>query len=194
MYIIHGFCKMPKLQLIIWNGFPSRKGQWCLKCVHAATLLHGHPFNNTDPLLGESAGNLVDFLCKRPLMWRFVVNTQNRVHYCNDVIMGSMASQIASLTIVYSIVYSRADQRIHQSSASLAFVRGIHQWPVNSPHKWPVTRKMFPFNDVIMLSSTWTGRPQITRCAHDIHPLSHSRDMGSLLCVFHLFWRKFAAS
>ena len=70
-------------------------------------------------------------------------------HY-NDVIMSVMASQITSLTIVYSIVYSGADQRKHQSSASLAFVRGIHQWPVNSPHKWPVTRKMFPFDDVIM--------------------------------------------
>ena len=42
------------------------------------------------------------------------------------------------------------DQRKHLSSTSLAFVRGIHQWPVNSPHKWPVTRKMFPFDDVIM--------------------------------------------
>ena len=42
------------------------------------------------------------------------------------------------------------DQRKHQSSASLAFVRGIHRWPVNSPHKGPVTRKMFPFYDVIM--------------------------------------------
>ena len=61
----------------------------------------------------------------------------------NDVIMSSMASQITGLTIVYSTVYSRADQRKHQSSASLAFVRGIHRWPVNSPHKWPVTRKMF---------------------------------------------------
>ena len=56
---------------------------------------------------------------------------------------GMMASQITSLTIVYSTVYSGADQRKHQSSASLAFVRGIHQGAVNSPHKWPVTRKMF---------------------------------------------------
>ena len=64
--------------------------------------------------------------------------------------MGAMASQITSLTIVYSTVYSGADQRKHQSSASLAFVRGIHRWPVNSPHKWPVTRKRFPFDDVIM--------------------------------------------
>ena len=45
---------------------------------------------------------------------------------------------------------SDADQRKHQSSASLAFVWGIHRGPVNSPHKWPVTRKMFPFDDVIM--------------------------------------------
>ena len=71
-------------------------------------------------------------------------------HY-NDVIMGTMASQITSLTIVYSTVYSDADQRKHQSSASLAFVRGIHRGLVNSPHKWTVTRKMFPFDDVIMI-------------------------------------------
>ena len=70
-------------------------------------------------------------------------------HYI-DVIMTAMASQITSLTVVYSTVYSDADQRKHQSSASLAFVWGIHRWPVNSPHKWPVSRKMFPFDDVIM--------------------------------------------
>ena len=70
-------------------------------------------------------------------------------HYC-DVIIGAMASQITSLTIVYSTIHSVPDQIKHQSSASLAFVRGIHRWAVNSPHKWPVTRKMFPYNDVIM--------------------------------------------
>ena len=70
------------------------------------------------------------------------------MHY-NDVIMGAMTFQITSIMIVYSTV-SGADQGKHQSSASLAFVRGIHRWPVNSPHKWPVTRKMLPFDDVIM--------------------------------------------
>ena len=70
-------------------------------------------------------------------------------HYY-DAIMGAIASQITSLTIVYSTVYSDADQSKHQSSASLAFVREIHRGPVNFPHKWPVTRKMFPFDDVIM--------------------------------------------
>ena len=71
----------------------------------------------------------------------------------NDIIMGAMASQITSLAIVYSTIYSGADQTKHQSSASLAFVRGIHRGPVNSPHKWLVTRKMFPFDDVIMITS-----------------------------------------
>ena len=70
-------------------------------------------------------------------------------HY-DDVIMGAIASQITSLTIVYSAVNSGADQSKHQSSASLAFVWGIHRGSVNSPHQWPVTRKMFPFDDVIM--------------------------------------------
>ena len=85
-----------------------------------------------------------------PHLTRTIVSahsTHNKVvwHY-NDVIMGAVASQITSLTIVYST----ADQRKHKSSASRAFVRGTHRGPVNSPHKWPVTRKMFPFNGVIM--------------------------------------------
>ena len=97
---------------------------------------------------------------KRPIMrgsfhtmttsWLTLLTRGTSSHY-TDVIMGAIASQITSLPIVYSIVYSDADQRKHQSSASLAFVREIHRGPVNSPHKWPVTRKMFPFDDVIVL-------------------------------------------
>ena len=67
----------------------------------------------------------------------------NAVHY-SDVIMKAMASQITSITIAYSAFYSSADQRKHQSSALLAFVRGINRWPLNSPHKGPVTRKYVP--------------------------------------------------
>ena len=81
-------------------------------------------------------------------------------HY-KDVIMRAMVSQITGVSIVCWTVCSGADQRKHQSSASLAFVRGIHRWPVNSPHKGPVTRKMFPFDDVIM----WQ-----LRCAASISP------------------------
>ena len=64
--------------------------------------------------------------------------------------MGAMASEITSLTVVDSAIYSGADQRRHQSSASLAFVRGIHRGPVNSPHKWPITRKCFH-----LMTSSW---------------------------------------
>ena len=64
--------------------------------------------------------------------------------------MGAIASQIASLTSVYSTVHSGADQRKHPRSASLALVREIYRWPVNSPHKWLATPKMFPSDDVIM--------------------------------------------
>ena len=71
------------------------------------------------------------------------------VHY-SDVVMSPMTPQITGAMIVYSTVCAGADQRKHQSSASLAFVRGYHRWPVNSPLKGPVTRKMFPFDDVIM--------------------------------------------
>ena len=83
-------------------------------------------------------------LLRYPDMWHFWY------HY-NTVIMGAIASQITSLTTVYSILYSDADETKHQSYAPLAFVRGIHRGPVNSPHKWPVTRKMFPFDDVILM-------------------------------------------
>ena len=72
---------------------------------------------------------------------------------CDGKIVSEMGPR---LTIVYSTVYLVADQRKHQSSASLAFVRGIHRWPGNSPHKAPVTQKIFPFDDVIMGTSDFT--------------------------------------
>ena len=87
------------------------------------------------------------------LAWRKISSRkpeQQEKSVYDDVIMDAIASQITSLASVYSDVKLGAHQRKHQSSASLAFVRGIHRWPVNSPHKWPVTRKMFPFDDVIM--------------------------------------------
>ena len=91
-----------------------------------------------------------------PFKWSTRLMLLSAKHY-NDVTMGAIASQITSLTIVYSTVYSDADQRKHQSSVSLALCEGIHRWPVNSAHKGPVTRKIFPFHDVIMdnLSVTW---------------------------------------
>ena len=79
-----------------------------------------------------------------------ITGSQQKHNHHSDVIIGMMASQITGVSIVYWTVCSGANQRNHQSSASLAFVRGIHQLVVNSPHKGPVTRKMFPFDDIIM--------------------------------------------
>ena len=89
---------------------------------------------------------------KRMLVIQYLYVPFQKTHQ-SDVIMTTMASQITSLTVIYSIDYSDADQRKHQSSALLTFVRGIHRWPVNPPHKGPVTRKMFPFDDVIIICS-----------------------------------------
>ena len=94
------------------------------------------------------------------ISWNFL----NLIEHYSDVIMGMMESQITSLTIVYSTLYSGTDQRKHQSSTSLAFVRGIHRWQLNSPQKWPVTRKIFPFDDVIMMwDNTATIRKKKTQ-------------------------------
>ena len=76
-----------------------------------------------------------------------------RLQHYSNVIMSVMVSQITGVSMVCSTICSGANQRKDQSPASLAFVRGIHRWPVNSLHKGPVTRKMFPFDDVIMKMS-----------------------------------------
>ena len=77
------------------------------------------------------------------------VLTSYNYHH-SDVIMSVMAFQITDVSIVYWTVCSGSDQSKRQSSASLAFVRGIHRWPVNSPHKGPVTRKCFH-----LMTSSW---------------------------------------
>ena len=124
-------------------------------------------------------------------------------HY-SDVTMSVMASQITCVSIVYLTVCSGADQRKHQSSASLAFVREINRWPVNSPHKGPVTQKMFPFDDVIMeinphkimqmnakvyswLASAYDWCVWGIFEEHTRHSLSqHNLSNGNILCGFML--------
>ena len=99
----------------------------------------------------------------------------------NDVTMRAMASQITGVSIVYSIVGSGADQIRHQSSASLAFVWGIHRWPVNSPHKGRVTRKMFPFDDVIM------GTGPTCRQVHLVHKMLTLRIMFCMIYMIYMY-------
>ena len=130
------------IHYIVWgeitNPFPNSNG-----AVEVCECMNNFIWHLTGHVVTCSCWGLNWFMCR-----------QN--HY-DDVIMTTMASQITSPTLFYSIVYSGADQRKHQSSASLALVRGIHRGPVNSPHKWPVTRKRFPFDDVIMMMSKYSS-------------------------------------
>ena len=99
------------------------------------------------------------WVCVRVCVWfyKLIHGPQKQIlvfffwDFCwNLDIRGAIASQITSITIVCSTIYLDAEQRKHQSSASLAFVRGIHRWSVNSLHKWPATRKIFH-----LMTSSW---------------------------------------
>ena len=68
--------------------------------------------------------------------------------------MSAMASGITDVSVVCSPICSREDQRKHQSSASLAFIRGIHRWPVDSLYKWPPMRSCFHLMTLSWFSET----------------------------------------
>ena len=133
--------------------------------LHATSIVrwswHYRLLSPWAPWLGEWEGLLqrvwLLFRTEDPIVLEVSVVVHSRNLHYTDVIMGMMASQITSLTIVCWTVYSRCRSKIkHQSSASLAFVRGIHRWLVYSLHTGPVTQKMFPFDDVIMwLRTVW---------------------------------------
>ena len=72
-------------------------------------------------------------------------NTLRRCHNERDGVSNHQTHDC-----LLNLLFKAQIKEKHQSSASLAFVLGIHRWPVNSQHKWPVTRKRFPFDDVIM--------------------------------------------
>ena len=79
-------------------------------------------------------------LCVHSLLWLiYACMFQIKHPHYSDVIISEMTTQIIGVSMVCSTVCSGEDQRKHQSSASLAFVKGIHRWSVNPPHKGPVT-------------------------------------------------------
>ena len=93
-------------------------------------------------------------------------HTVNSSTHYNDIIMSTMAFQITGVSIVYSTICSGTDQRKYQSSASLAFVRGIHRWPVNSPSQYKDNLSRYGYshyNDekVVRPSFLYNGNPYI---------------------------------
>ena len=141
--------------------------------IHPSVRLSVWPSRTTFPLL-----LFKDYDYQPEIWW----------HY-HDVTMGTMASQITSLTIVYSVVYSGTDQRKHQSSTSLAIVWGIHKGPVNSLHKWPGTRKMFPFDDAIMDDALYHAAYRYLKwsCSANFCVL-HSTSKFSMIGFFDQVW------
>ena len=110
----------------VWENYNIN---WCQICNHGC---NGIKPTSNDPHQSKARNVCIS------LWWRHNGRDSVSNHQPHDCVLN---------------LYSDADQRKHQSSASLAFVRGIHWRPVNCPHKWPVTRKMFTFDDVIM--SLW---------------------------------------
>ena len=97
---------------------------------------------------GHRGGKSVSF---PPVYARLTAaNTELRPYILSALHCDNSLEMVSQMAMVCSTVCSSADQRKHHSSASLAFGRGIHRWPVNSPDKGPVIRKMFPLDDVIM--------------------------------------------
>ena len=133
-----------------WLSFRSAVSDRLIEWLPQTTLICLYEKTNEPIHDNGNNGMSTSPVCNIACFIDYGITTSYAVqkHY-NDVIMGAMASQITSLA--YSIVCIGGDQRKHQSSASLAFVRGIHRWPVNSPRKWPVTRKIFPFDDGIII-------------------------------------------
>ena len=116
-------------------------------------------------------------ICTQPIPWLLM-------HY-NDVIMKAMASEITDVSIVCSTVCSGADRRKHQSSPSRAFVRGVHRWPVDSPHKGPVTRSVIfdSFNRQFMLTSSSRNTTRFTGPLWGESTRSHGTDLAFSLYI-----------
>ena len=133
-------------RIILWrhNGYACRgQASWNLSAKVVRREMVNTNLFFTHPKYSRKIVNTSN-------VFLYFVSTACFDHY-NDVIMSTMAYQITNLKIVYPTVYSITDQRKHQSSVSVVFVREIHRWRVNSPHKGPFTWKMFPCDDVIMI-------------------------------------------
>ena len=160
------YLSIPKLQRCNWRIFRIYKlihpTLYFVIIIHAEIKVNPYWYKGflgpSNPVYSNSHWNedtveLMNLFSMKDVRMTPPVQPMRACALYSDAIMSAMASQITSLTIVYTTVYSGADQRKHQSSPSLAFFRGIYRWPGNSPHKWPVTRKMFLFDDVTMRGS-----------------------------------------
>ena len=112
-----------------YHALMSATWIYSMPCVHLLFFLHYVKVTNKPNVAGYAYCTIVVYVVSIlvTIIKKKSNHSENDSHHCNDVIMGAITSQITSLTIIYSTVYSDADHRKHQSSASLAFARGIHR-------------------------------------------------------------------
>ena len=110
-----------------------------------------------------------------------------QIHY-NDITMSAMVSQIIGVSIICLTICSGSDQRKCQSSASLAFVRGIHKWPVDFPHhKGPVMRKCFHLMTSSCLNTEM--RQAVEILPHRQKGVAHPNTVNSVVTDDLAMWR-----
>ena len=145
---------------LLWASYQIRKIAGCACAGNAGNVFPGNP--------GACATRNFTYLVRGPcpLQWQAMLAPSTMqlieamwcMHY-SDVIKGAIASQITSLPIVYLIVYSGTSQMKISKLRVTGLCAGNSPSPVNSPHKGPVTRKMFPLDDVIMYADQIYGLP-----------------------------------
>ena len=131
-------------EMLTWSTWSSNRNS----LIHGSSINYIREITTVYNIMPLQLRNFVT--CERNTSFSGVI------HY-REFILSVMVSQTTGVSSVYSTICSGVDQRKHQSSASLFFVRRIHRWPVNSPHKGPITRKLLPFDDVIMTNFVTAG-------------------------------------
>ena len=124
----------------VWKTRSERDLQMWKKTKYQFMIQLICPMTISSPLWHKRNTSLWYNELSMPLSWiNYITKTRPNVDRYSGVIMSAMASLITSVTIICSNICSGAEQRKHQNSASLSFVRGIHRWPVVSRTKgqWP---------------------------------------------------------
>ena len=117
---------------------PRTKGQLRGKCFHLMTsscMLKLVPNHNQSGLSNWGSDLLIRLISIHSLLWR---------HNGHDGVSNHQP---------HNCLLNRLFRRISKKTSKLrvtGFVWGIHRGLVNSRYKWPVTRKMFPFDDIVM--------------------------------------------
>ena len=137
---------------------------WCKHYLPELKILNWSDINNRNK-------NIITHVQVATVTPNLEVLARMHLEHYSDVIISAMAFEIIGVSIVCSTVYLGEFQRKHHSSVSLAFVRVVHRWLVDSPHKGPIMRKIFPVDDVIMkewIKNTWMNT-STTRLINIIH-------------------------